>query len=81
MLVQAAGVHHTNNCMILGESCAGSAVAARAVEVFSGASRSSCYKWRLAVVTRSGSVFMLGCRDLLQVPVWGRGLPQTHMQW
>lgn len=33
LLAQAAEVHHINNCMIPGESCEGSAVAAMAVEV------------------------------------------------
>lgn len=41
LFIESSWLHVIDNCMICGENCRGSAVAANAVGVLSGASRSS----------------------------------------
>lgn len=82
--VQAAGIHYTDNCVILGESQRRSIVSARALEVLSSVCRSSGYvPGQAVVVARAGATCLaaraaagacvgrIGCRYMCSGKVRG----------
>lgn len=78
-LAEASGVHNINNHVVPGKPSEESAMASRAVGVFSSISRSSdCVPQKAAVVAKDGSVTRLPAGASFGCLCRGRSLLQTH---
>lgn len=80
-LAEAGRVHNINNLVVPGKHSEESAMASRAVGVFSSISRSSDYvPQKAAVRAKDSGVYTLACRGQLQMPVSWQG-PFADTQW